>query len=181
MSSRNIPSADVKPAPQADIMNVHTLSLSVANKPGVLGRICAVFSRRGFNIDSLVVSQGRDPRYSRMTVGISGHPEGLHQIILQCNKLIDVIHCFEHSDKDAVVKEMVLVKLQVTAESRTEILQIIEHFNGKTVDLQEQSLIVMITGNSDKVDAAVNLLAKFDIIETVRTGKVVMARGVAET
>ena len=164
MRERTIITADKKPAPQADIINVHTLSMYVANKPGVLGRICAVFSRRGFNIDSLVVSQGRDPRYSRMTVGISGHPEGLHQIIMQCNKLIDVIHCFEHTDKDSVVKEMVLVKLHTTPEHRTEVLQIIEHFNGKTVDLQEDSMITMITGNSDKVDAAVNLLAKFDII-----------------
>ncbi|MEZ0273667.1 MAG: acetolactate synthase small subunit, partial [Roseimicrobium sp.] len=140
-----------------------------------------VFSRRGFNIDSLVVSQGRDPRYSRMTVGISGHPEGLSQIILLCNKLIDVIHCYEHTDRDSVVKEMVLIKLLVGADHRTEVLQIVEHFNGKTVDLQEQSVVVMISGNSDKVDAAVNLLAKFEIIETVRTGKVVMARGTAET
>ncbi|RBP45139.1 acetolactate synthase small subunit [Roseimicrobium gellanilyticum] len=181
MSSRNIPSSDVKPSPKPDIVNVHTLSMFVANKPGVLGRVCAVFSRRGFNIDSLVVSQGRDPRYSRMTVGISGHPEGLSQIILQCRKLIDVIHCFEHTDRDSVVKEMVLIKLLVSADHRTEVLQIVEHFNGKTVDLQEQSMIVMISGNSDKVDAAVNLLAKFEIIETVRTGKVVMARGTAET
>lgn len=181
MSDRKIPSADHKPAPQADIINVHTLSMFVANKPGVLGRVCQVFSRRGFNIDSLVVSQGRDPRYSRMTIGISGHPEGLHQIIMQCRKLIDVIHCFEHTDRDAVVKEMVLIKLLVTLDHRTEILQIIEHFNGKTVDLQAESLIVMITGNSDKVDAAVNLLSKYEIIETVRTGKVVMARGTKET
>jgi acetolactate synthase I/III small subunit len=79
------------------------------------------------------------------------------------------------------VKEMVLIKLLVNLEHRTEILQIIEHFNGKTVDLQADSLIVMITGNSDKVDAAVSLLGRFEIIETVRTGKVVMARGVAET
>lgn len=181
MPLRSIATTDQKPAPQADILNMHTLSMFVANKPGVLGRICAVFSRRGFNIDSLVVSQGRDPRYSRMTVGISGHPEGLHQIIMQCNKLIDVIHCFEHTDRDSVVKEMVLVKVLVDAAHRTEALQIIEHFNGKTVDFQESSMIVMITGDSDKVDAAVNLLGKFDIIETVRTGKVVMARGVAET
>ena len=181
MSDRNIITADNKPLLHPDIMNVHTLSMHVANKPGVLGRICAIFSRRGFNIDSLVVSQGSEPRYSRMTVGISGHPEGLHQIIMQCNKLIDVIHCSEHNDKDSVVKEMALVKLRIASGNRTEILQIIEHFNGKTVDLQEQSLIVMINGNSDKVDAAVNLLAKFEIIETVRTGKVVMARGVAET
>lgn len=181
MSDRKIPSADHKPAPQADIINVHTLSMFVSNKPGVLGRVCQVFSRRGFNIDSLVVSQGRDPRYSRMTIGVSGHPEGLSQIIMQCRKLIDVIHCFEHTDKDAVVKEMVLIKILVGLDHRTEILQIIEHFNGKTVDLQADSLIVMITGNSDKVDAAVNLLGKYEIIETVRTGKVVMARGVAET
>ncbi len=178
---RNIITADKKPAPQADIINIHTLSLLVSNKPGVLGRICQVFSRRGFNIDSLVVSQGRDPRFSRLTIGISGHPEGLHQIIMQCNKLIDVIHCFEHSDKDAVVKEMALIKIVASHDERTEILQIIEHYGGKTVDLQEESLICMITGNTDKVDAAVRLLSKFEIIETVRTGKVVMARGVAET
>ncbi|MDB6007238.1 MAG: ilvN, partial [Prosthecobacter sp.] len=146
-----------------------------------LGRICAVFSRRGFNIESLVVSQTRDPRFSRMTIGISGHPEGLSQIILQVNKLIDVIHCIEHTDRDAVAKEMVLIKVAASAGERTEILQIIEHYNGKTVDLQEDSLIALISGNTDKLDAAVRLLTKFEIVETVRTGKVVMARGLTET
>lgn len=172
---------DKKPSPQADIINIHTLSVYVNNQPGVLGRICAVFSRRGFNIESLVVSQTRNPRFSRMTIGISGHPEGLHQIIMQVNKLIDVIHCQEHTDKDAVSKEMILVKISAGPAQRTEILQIVEHYNGKTVDLQEESLIALIAGNTDKLDAAVRLLGKFDIIETVRTGKVVMARGVAET
>ena len=109
MPHRNIPSTDVKPAPKPDIVNTHTLSVFVSNKPGVLGRICAVFSRRGYNIDSLVVSQGADTRFSRMTIGISGDPQGLQQIILQVNKLIDVIHCHEHSDRDSVVKEMILV------------------------------------------------------------------------
>jgi acetolactate synthase-1/3 small subunit len=140
-----------------------------------------VFSRRGFNIESLVVSQTRDPRFSRMTIGISGHPEGLHQIIMQVNKLIDVIHCTEHTDRDAVAKELVLIKVAAGAADRTEILQIIEHYAGKTVDLQEDSLIAMISGNTDKLDAALRLLGKFDIVETVRTGKVVMARGLAET
>lgn len=178
---RTIITSDKKPAPQADIINVHTLSMLVSNKPGVLGRVCAVFSRRGFNIDSLVVSQGRDSRFSRMTIGISGHPEGLNQIIKQCNKLIDVVHCFEHTDRDAVVKEMVLIKIVAGPDARTEILQIVEHYGGKTVDLQEDSLIAMMSGNTDKIDAALRLLGKFEIIETVRTGKVVMARGVAET
>ena len=179
--SRIPATTDKKPAPQADIINIHTLSVYVNNKAGVLGRICQVFSRRGFNIESLVVSQSRDPRFSRMTIGISGHPEGLHQIIMQVNKLIDIIHCSEHTDSDAVAKEMVLVKIASASDQRTEILQIVEHYSGKTVDLQEDSLICMITGNTDKVDAAVRLLSKFDIIETVRTGKVVMARGSAET
>lgn len=181
MSERIPATTDKKPSPLADIINIHTLSVYVNNKPGVLGRICQVFSRRGFNIESLVVSQSRDPRFSRMTIGISGHPEGLHQIIMQVNKLIDVIHCHEHTDRDAVAKELVLIKITAGADERTEILQIVEHYGGKTVDLQEDSLICMITGNTDKLDAAIRLLNKFEIIETVRTGKVVMARGSAET
>ena len=181
MSDRKIITTDIKPKPRPDLVHMHTLSMFVTNKPGVLGRICQVFSRRAFNIDSLVVSQGRDPRFSRMTIGISGQPEGLHQIIMQCNKLIEVIHCYEHTDKDSVVKEMVLVKVLVGLEHRTEVLQIVSHFGGKTVDLQEDSLIIMLYGNTDKVDAALNMLTKFEVIETVRTGKVVMARGIAET
>ncbi len=181
MSTRTIPSVDVKPAPKAEITNTHTLSVFVSNKPGVLGRICAVFSRRGYNIDSLVVSQGRDARFSRMTIGISGDPAGLEQIVLQVNKLIDVMHCTEHNDRDAVVREMILIKIAAKAADRTEALQIIEHYAGKTVDMHEDSLIAMITGNTDKIDAALRMLAKFEIIETVRTGKVVMARGTTET
>jgi acetolactate synthase-1/3 small subunit len=116
-----------------------------------------------------------------MTIGISGHPEGLHQIIMQVSKLIDVISCAEHTDRDAVAKELVLVKIAATPDQRTEVLQIVEHYAGKTVDLQDDSLIAMITGNTDKLDAAVRLLSKFEIIETVRTGKVVMARGIETT
>lgn len=157
---------------------LHTLSVYVNNKPGVLMRICQVFARRGYNIESLVVSQGRDAQFSRMTIGLKGAPEGLEQIIKQVNKLIDVIHCHEHLAADAVVKEMLLIKFLVQdGQQRTDALQIIEHFNGKTVDLTPESMIAMITGDSPKVDAAVGMLGQFDIIETVRTGKVVMARG----
>lgn len=156
---------------------MHTLSILVNNEPGVLMRICQVFSRRGFNIDSLVVSQGRDPSFSRMTIGISGDPSGLHQIIMQVNKLIDVIHCFEHTSNDSVTKEMVLIKILCSADDRSGALQITEHFGGKTVDLTPSSMVVMITGDSPKVDAAVTMFSQYEIIETVRTGKVVMARG----
>ncbi len=156
---------------------MHTLSVYVNNKPGVLARIAQAFARRTYNIASLVVSTGRDPQFSRMTIGVVGDPEGLDQIIKQVNKLIDVIHCYEHTSLEAVGKELVLVKILADSAQRTEALQIIEHFSGKTVDLTENSLIAMIQGDSDKVEAAVGMLSKFKIIETVRTGKVVMARG----
>lgn len=159
------------------IFNGHTLSVLVKNEPGVLMRICQVFSRRAFNIDSLVVSQGRNPSFSRMTIGISGDPSGLEQIIKQVGKLIDVIHCFEHTSHDSVTKEMVLIKILCSADDRSGALQITEHFGGKSVDLTPTSMIVMITGDSPKVDAAVTMFSQYEIIETVRTGKVVMARG----
>ena len=155
----------------------HTLSILVNNQPGVLMRICQVFSRRGFNIDSLVVSEGRNANFSRMTIGISGDPQGLSQIIMQVGKLIDVIHCFEHTSDNSVTKEMVLVKIQCSPAERSMALQIAEHFTGKTVDLTPTSMIVMIQGDSPKVDAAITMFSQFNIIETVRTGKVVMARG----
>jgi acetolactate synthase-1/3 small subunit len=159
------------------IPNGHTLSVLVKNDPGVLMRICQVFSRRAFNIDSLVVSQGRDPSFSRMTIGITGDPSGLEQIIKQVGKLIDVIHCFEHTSHDSVTKEMVLIKILCSADDRSGALQITEHFGGKTVDLTPTSMVVMITGDSPKIDAAVTMFSQYEIIETVRTGKVVMARG----
>ncbi|NNE92989.1 MAG: acetolactate synthase small subunit [Verrucomicrobiales bacterium] len=177
-TKQKITTADKKPKPRPDIIGGHTLSMYVNNQPGVLMRICQVFARRAYNIDSLVVSQGRDPRFSRLTLGISGDPAGLDQIILQCHKLVDVIHCFEHTPQDAVVRELALIKVMVKgAEKRTEVLQIVEHFGGKTVDLTEKSMIIRVEGASDKVDAAIRLLVNYDIVETVRTGKVVMARG----
>lgn len=180
--SRDIKTTDVKPEPQADIIGGHTLSMYINNKPGVLMRICQVFARRAYNIDSVVVSQGRDPEFSRLTLGISGDPAGLKQIILQCDKLIDVIHCSEHTSNQAVVRELALIKVKaVGAENRTEILQIVEHFGGKTVDMTESSMIIRIEGASDKVDAATRLLSSFEIVETVRTGKVLMVRGESDT
>ncbi len=157
--------------------STHTLSVYVNNQPGVLARIALTFSRRAYNIDSLVVSQGRDERFSRMTIGVSGDPAVLDQIIKQVNKLVDVIHCYEHTSKEAVAKELVLVKVLANPAERTELLQIIDHFGGKTIDLTESSIIAMINGDTPKVDAAVRLLSAYQVIETVRTGKVVMARG----
>ncbi len=155
---------------------IHTLSVLVNNKPGVLMRICQVFARRGYNIDSLVVSEGRNKEFARMTIGVSGDPDGLDQIILQVNKLVDAIHCFEHNSDESVVKELLLIKFLVQKTERTEALQIIDHYGGKTVDLTPTSMIAMINGGSSKIDAALAMFSQFEIVETVRTGKVVMAR-----
>lgn len=159
----------------------HTLSVSTHNKPGVLMRITQVFARRGFNIDSLVVSTTRDERYSRMTIGLTGSSNGLEQIILQVSKLIDVLHCHQHTEQNSVVKELLLIKFFCNKATRTEALHIINHFGGKAVDLTPKSMTAMITGDSSKINAAINLFTQFEIIETVRTGKVVMVRGETET
>ena len=155
----------------------HTISVYVANKPGVLARIAQVFARRGFNIDALVVSPVVDTHFSRMTITLKGDPDGLDQVIAQTSKLIDVVRCVEHGDDDSVVKEMALVKIAAGEEGRTLALQIADHFGAKTVDLTETSMILQVTGNSEKLDAMVRLLGRFKIIELVRTGKVVLARG----
>jgi len=164
-------------AEEANDIRVHTLSVYVVNKPGVLARIAQVFARRGYNIDSLVVSPSVDGRYSRMTIAAKGSTEGLDQIIKQVAKLVDVRHCTDHAFDSAVVREMALVKIKVSVEERTAALQICEHFGGKTVDLTETSLIVLIVGASEKLDACIDMLKKHEIVELVRTGKVLMARG----
>ena len=161
--------------------DTHTLSVYVSNKPGVLARIAQVFARRGYNIDSLVVSPSVEGKFSRMTITAIGNPEGLDQIIAQVNKLVDVIHCVDHTGENAVERELALIKIGVNAGERAEALQVAEHFKCKTVDLTETSVILMATGDTDKVDALVKMMGNYRIIELVRTGKVVMSRGNIET
>jgi len=156
---------------------LHTLSVYVANKPGALARIAQVFARRGFNIESLVVSPAVDGNFSRMTIGSSGDPGGLDQIIKQLSKLIDVLRCIDHTYDKSVVKEMALIKIAVDNEGRSEALQIAEHFGCKTVDLTANSMIIQAVGDSAKIDALEEMIDQFKIIELVRTGKVVMSRG----
>lgn len=157
--------------------NTHTLSVYVANKPGVLARIAQTFARRGYNIDSLVVSASMEGRFSRMTITVKGEAAGLQLVIEALRKLIDVLHCVDHTGEDVVTRELALVKVLVEPDARTEVLQIADHFGAKSVDLTEKSMILQIAGDSDKVDAMIELLRKFKIVELVRTGKVIMARG----
>ena len=161
---------------------LHTISILVRNKPGVLVRIALVFSRRGYNIESLVVSADvANGQFSRMTITCSGDPETLEQIIKQLTKLIDVVHAFDHTGQAVIETEIALVKLECEVDQRTEILQIAEQFNAKVVDYGPDSLILRIYGASDKLDAFLTLLQQYKIVELVRSGKILMARGLATT
>jgi len=156
---------------------VHTISLFVNNVPGVLVRVSLVFARRGFNIESLVVSPGAEGRFSRMTVTCSGEHEILDQIIKQLAKLVDVVHAIDHSSDDSYQVEIALVKLECSLAERGQILQIAEHFKARVVDYGAESLILQAHGSSEKLDALIALLLPFTIAELVRSGKLLMARG----
>ena len=160
--------------------HIHTISLFVSNKPGVLLRVSLVFARRGFNIESLVVSSALDGRFSRMTITASGDDKVLEQIIKQVNKLVDVITVTDHISDDSIERELVLIKLK-TGQDRTEVLQIVNHFKAETVDLTEGSVCIQATGDTDKIDALVEMLNKFEILEMVRSGKMLITRGESQT
>jgi acetolactate synthase I/III small subunit len=176
-------------APDLATPPLHTISLLVRNKPGVLVRVSLVFSRRGYNIESLVVCpaisaggvEGAPGDFSRMTITCSGDPDTLEQIIKQLEKLIDVVHAIDHTGQSVIASELVLVKLKADLKNRTEILQVAENYKAKVVDYGADSLILRCAGDSDKLDAFVGLLKPFEIIELVRSGKILMARGLDET
>jgi acetolactate synthase-1/3 small subunit len=161
---------------------LHTLSILVRNKPGVLVRVALVFARRGYNIESLVVSTDvANGDFSRMTITCSGDPETLEQIIKQVTKLIDVVHAFDHTGQSVYETEVALVKLKCKVADRTEILQIAELYTAKVVDYGVDSLIIRIVGAAEKLDVFLSLLRNFHIVELVRSGKVLMTRGLATT
>jgi len=159
----------------------HTISVLVANKPGVLVRVSLVFARRGYNIDSLVVSPVLDSEFSRMTITCSGDIDTLDQIIKQLLKLVDVVRAIDHTGESVIEKEMALIKVKCPPESRTGILQIAEHFKGVTVDFGAESLILQMAGGSEKIDHVLGLLQPYGLVDIVRTGKILMARGADKT
>ena len=159
----------------------HTISVRVHDRPGVLSRIAQVFARRGYNIDSLVVSAAHTRGFSRMTIGCQGDLSVLDQIIKQLNKLVDVVRAAEHTTEATVERELALFKLNCTALTRSQILQLVDIFRAKTVDISEESLVIEVTGTSDKLDAFENMLTEYGIIEMVRSGKLAMARGTVLT
>lgn len=161
-----------------DVPMKHTISVLVENRPGVLARTASLFSRRGFNIDSLAVSTTEDPDTSRMTIVVDGPASVLEQISKQLYKLVDVIKVMDHTDDQVVARELALVKVHAAEpEKRAELMQIVDIFRAKIVDLGDKTIIIEATGNGDKIDALERLLSGYGIKEMVRSGQVVLVRG----
>lgn len=158
-------------------MKKHTLSVTVENKPGVLTRVATLFRRRGYNIDSLTVGTTENPDVSRMTIVVEGDDRIIEQVTKQLYKLIDVIKIIDITEEKSVDRELVLVKVKADTNNRAEIVQIVDIFRARIVDIGRSSLIIEATGDTGKIDAIEDSLKPFGIIELVRTGKIAMVRG----
>lgn len=154
----------------------HIISVLVENHFGVLARVSGLFSARGFNIDSLAVGETEDSTASRMTIVAQGDERVLDQIMKQLNKLVDVIRVVDLTKEEKIERELILIKVVSTAQNRAEIMQIVNTFRGKVVDVSPKSMIVEVTGSKSKVDAMLELLRPFSIREVVRTGTIALAR-----
>ncbi|MCO5383545.1 acetolactate synthase small subunit [Methanosarcina sp. Z-7115] len=155
----------------------HTLAILVENKSGVLFRVASLFSRRGYNIDSLAVGVTEDPEISRMTIVVHGDDHVLEQVTKQLNKLIDVIKVLDIGGDEAVERELALIKVSADVNNRAEIIQIANIFRARIVDVAPKSMTVEVTGDESKIQAIEKLLRQFGIKEMVRTGKIALVRG----
>jgi acetolactate synthase I/III small subunit len=157
--------------------NKHTIVALVADRPGVLNRMASLFRRRGFNIDSIAVGHSETPHLSRMTIVAEGSDNQVEQIRKQVEKIIDVIRVQDISGMDIVSRELALIKVKASAETRSEIMQIVDIFRAKIVDVSVDSVMVEATGDEEKLSSLYNLLKPFGIKEMTRTGRIAMARG----
>lgn len=153
------------------------LSVLVENQFGVLSRITGLFSRRGFNIDSLSVGASSNPQFSRVTIAVYGDDQIIRQIIKQVEKLIDVVKVEELVEGKSVRREIALIKVRTTKENRAEVVGIADTFRATIVDVAIDSIIIEATGKSAKIDALIELMKNYDIIESSRTGITALSRG----
>ena len=158
-------------------MSRHTLSVLVENKPGVLVRIAGLFSRRGFNIDSLAVGPTEQEAISRMTIVVNCEEHPLEQVTKQLNKLVNVLKIVELEPGFAVQRELLLIKVRADSESRSKVLETVQLFRAKVVDVALDAVTVEATGNREKLDALIRVLEPFGIKELVQSGMVAVGRG----
>ena len=155
----------------------HTISVLLEDKPGALARIATMFARRGFNIDSLAVGPTEIPEISRMTIVVNVDELPLEQVTKQLNKLVEVLKIVELEEGAAVSRELVLIKIKADVASRSQIIEIVQLFRGKTVDVHNDSLVIEATGSPDKLAALLEMLKPYGIRELVQSGVVALGRG----
>jgi acetolactate synthase-1/3 small subunit len=158
-------------------MTIHTLSVLVENKPGVLARISSLFARRGFNIDSLAVGPTEHPEISRMTIAVNVEDNPLEQVTKQLNKLVNVIKIVELEPSTSVQRELVLVKVKADLENRSHVLETVQLFRAKVIDVSTDAVTIEATGSADKLEALLRMLEPFGVKELVQSGMVAIGRG----
>jgi len=156
---------------------LHTLSVLVEDRPGVLARVAGLFAARGFNIHSLAVGTTEEPGFSRMTIVVDVEPERLEQVVKQLNKLINVIKVQELADADSVERELALIKVRAEGDARARAIEIAGIFRARVLDVTRQSLTIEPTGTPEKLEALLELLDAFGVVEMARTGRVALGRG----
>ncbi|WP_327032523.1 acetolactate synthase small subunit [Micromonospora ureilytica] len=158
-------------------MTMHTLSVLVENKPGVLARVSGLFSRRGFNIDSLAVGETENPDVSRITIVVNAESSPLEQVTKQLNKLVNVLKIVELDSQVSVARELLLVKVRADRSARSQVLETVNLFRARVVDVAPDTLTIEATGTPDKLDALLRDLESFGIKEMVQSGLVAIGRG----
>ena len=155
---------------------LHTLAVLVENHPGVLIRVAGLFARRGYNIDSLTVCQTEDPEVSRMTIVVNGDDQVIEQVRNQLSKLVIVHTVTDLTGESVVDRELALVRVEVSAETRSVVLQTVEVFRGRVVDMGRSNITIELTGDIEKIDAFVHAIRPYGLLELVRTGKIAILR-----
>ncbi len=161
----------------SQIQQQHTITVLVENHAGVLARVAGLFARRGYNIDSLAVSVTDRPEISRMTIVVNGDHRVLEQITKQLNKLVEVLKVVDYTETASVERDLALIKVNAEPHHRGELMQIVEIFRGRIIDMSDKTFVIEVTGGTDKLDKIIHLLEPYGIREMVRTGIIAMARG----
>ncbi len=159
----------------------HILSILVENKPGVLARVAGLFSRRGFNIDTLAVGPTDDPAVSRITLTLDGAMHPIDQVTKQLHKLVNVIKIRDLEPQETVARELALFKITTDGATRGEVMQIVDIFRGRVIDVTRRSVIAEVTGSWDKIEAFERMVRPFGLVEMARTGEIAISRGRGET
>src|SRR5882672_2050876 len=159
----------------------HIVSILVENKPGVLTRIAGLFARRGFNIDTLAVGPTDDPTLSRITLTLDGALHPIDQVTKQLHKLVNVLKIRDLEPEETVARELALFKVSADGSSRAEVMQMVDIFRGKVIDVTKRSITIELTGTEEKIEAFERIVRPFGLIEMMRTGEIAISRGRGET